>query len=137
MKKKGRFKGTIIIGDPCEMVKNDEDWQTSKWGEKMHLIGFNNYVSFEFEEDRKNIVNYDSKEIIGTYCTDSCMVCIVYLEELLKYNPTFNQHIEYPDNWTVIKDFDGKIIVKIKDDYPVVFGKGNVNFYTESNDDMD
>lgn len=134
MKKKANFKGTIIIGDPCEMVKNDEDWQISKWGEKMHLIGFNNYISFEFEEDRPNVINYDSKEIIGTYCTDSCMVCIVYLEELLKYNPTFNQHIEYPYNWTVIKNFDGNISVKIKDDYPIVVGKGNINFYTESND---
>ena len=137
MRKKAHFKGTIIIGDPCEMVVSEDDWQRTKWGEKMHLIGFNKYISFEFEEDRPNVINYDSKENLGTYCTDSCMICIVYLDDLLKYNPTFNQYIEYPENWVVIKDFDGKIIVKIKDDYPVVVGKGNVNFYTESNEEND
>lgn len=137
MRKKENFKGTIIIGDPCEMVVSEDDWQRTKWGEKMHLIGFNKYISFECEEDRPNVINYDSKEILGTYCTDSCMICIVYLDDLLKYNPTFNQHIEYPENWTVIKDFNGKIRVKVKNDYPIVVGKGNVNFYTESNEEND
>lgn len=137
MRKKENFKGTIIIGDPCEMVVSEDDWQRTKWGEKMHLIGFNKYISFEFEEDRPNVINYDSKEILGTYCTDSCMICIVYLDDLLKYNPTFNQHIEYPENWVVIKDFNGKIRVKVKNDYPIVVGKGNVNFYTESNEEND
>lgn len=137
MRKKAHFKGTIIIGDPCEMVVSEDDWQRTKWGEKMHLIGFNKYISFEFEEDRPNVINYDSKEILGTYCTDSCMICIVYLDDLLKYNPTFNQHIEYPENWVVIKDFNGKIRVKVKNDYPIVVGKGNVNFYTESNEEND
>ena len=131
MRKKAYFKGTIIIGDPGEMVVSEDDWQRTKWGEKVHLIGFNKYISFECEEDRPNVINYDSKEILGTYCTDSCMICIVYFDDLLKYNPTFNQHIEYPENWVVIKDFNGKIRIKVKNDDPIVVGKGNVNFYTK------
>lgn len=137
MRKKENFNGTIIIGDPCEMIVSEDDWQRTKWGEKMHLIGFNKYISFECEEDSPNVINYDSKEILGTYCTDSCMICIVYLDDLLKYNPTFNNHIEYPESCTVIKNFNGKIRVKVKKGYPIVVGKGNVNFYTESNEEDD
>lgn len=131
------FKGTIIIGDPCEMVKNETDWEKSEYGEKLNIIGFKNYISFEFEEDVPSVINYDKNEKIGSFCTDSCMVCIVSLDELLKYNPDFNQHLEYPENWMVIKDFDGIVIIRNENDYPKIIGKGNINFYTEQTIDVD
>ena len=59
------------------------------------------------------------------------MICIVYLEELLKYNSDFNQHIEYPENWTVIENFDGCISILNNKDYLSIVGQGNVNFYTK------
>ena len=125
------FKGTIIIGDPCEMVKSEDDWDKTMYGEKMDMIGFKNYISFEFEEDSPKVINCDTRKSIGSYCTDSCMICIVYLGELLNYNPDFDQHIEYPKNWTVIEDFDGLISIQKNKDYLSIVGKGNVNFYTK------
>jgi hypothetical protein len=59
------------------------------------------------------------------------MICIVYLDELLNYNPDFDQHIEYPKNWTVIEDFDGLISIQKNKDYLSIVGQGNVNFYTK------
>lgn len=125
------FKGTIIIGDPCEMVISEDDWDKSMYGEKMDLIGFENYLSFEFEEDSPKVINCDTRKKIGSYCTDCCMICIVYLEELLKYNSDFNQHIEYPENWTVIENFNGCISILNNKDYLSIVGQGNVNFYTK------
>ena len=131
------FKGTIIIGDPCEMVISEDDWEKSMYGEKMHTIGFKNYISFEFEEDVPSVINYDKNEKIGSFCTDSCMICIVSLDELLKYNPDFNQHTKYPKNWMVVEEFDGVISIVKENDCPKIIGKGNVNFFTEQTIDID
>ena len=132
-----KFNGTIIIGDPCEMVINDKDFEKTNYGVNMFQLGFNDYLSFEFEEDAPTIINAETNEIIGSFCTDSSMVAIVYLDDLLKYNPSFNQHIEYKENWMVIKDFDGIISIRNDRDYKKIIGKGNVNFCSEQKIDIE
>ena len=122
------ISGDIIIGDPCEMVKSEEDWQACEWGEHLENIGFKNYICAEMEEECPNVIDGNGK-MLGTFCTDSCMVAIVKLDDLLAYNPTFDQHISYPKNWTIIKDFNGTI--KVEDN--VITGDGNISFCFESN----
>ena len=85
-KKKEHFEGTIVIGDPCSMVSCEEDWQTAKWGERMDALGIGAFLSIEFEEDIREIVD-DRGPVLGEFCTDSCVVVVVGLEDLLKYNP--------------------------------------------------
>lgn len=123
------FNGTIIIGDPCEMVTSGEDWQKCNWGEHMEKIGINHFLYVEFEEDATAVVS-DTGAKLGSFCTDSCAIVVMYLADLLKYNPSFNQHIEYPENWTVIHNFVGKIETKIIEDYKHIIGKGNISFDT-------
>ena len=36
---------SIIITDPCYIVKTSEDWDKSDCGERMDLLGFTNYIS--------------------------------------------------------------------------------------------
>ncbi len=113
-KKKEHFEGTIVIGDPCSMVSCEEDWQTAKWGERMDALGIGAFLSIEFEEDIREIVD-DRGSVLGEFCTDSCVVVVVGLEDLLKYNPLFKSELtSYPQNFTVIKDFIGDVTYRKK-----------------------
>lgn len=39
-----KFKGTIIITDPCYIIK-DDDWSSSNYGENLQKFGFTNYIT--------------------------------------------------------------------------------------------
>ncbi len=134
-KKKEHFEGTIVIGDPCSMVSCEEDWQTAKWGERMDALGIGAFLSIEFEEDIREIVD-DRGPVLGEFCTDSCVVVVVGLEDLLKYNPPFKSELaSYPQNFTVIKDFMGDVTYRKKGDECQIVGKGNVDFASRSKDE--
>lgn len=123
------FNGTIIIGDPCEMVASEEDWQKCNWGKHMEKIGINHFLYVDYEEDCPTVVS-DTGAKLGSFCTDSCAIVVMYLEDLIKYNPAFNQHIEYPENWTIMQDFVGKVTIKIIKGDKHIIGIGNVSFNT-------
>lgn len=43
-----KFKGTIIITDPCYILKEDtqdSDWNSCNYGENMEALGLKNYIS--------------------------------------------------------------------------------------------
>lgn len=41
-----KFKGDIIITDPCYIIKdNSDDWNKCGWGENMGILGFTTYIS--------------------------------------------------------------------------------------------
>lgn len=123
------FNGTIIIGDPCEMVVSEEDWQKCNWGKHMEKIGINHFLYVDYEEDFPTVVS-DTGEKLGSFCTDSCAIVVLYLEDLIKYNPMFNQHVEYSENWTIIQNFVGKVKTKMIEDNKHIIGIGNINFDT-------
>ena len=76
----------------------------------------------------------DSKKILGKFCADGGMYCVMYLEEVLKYAPAFDYHVRLPHTTCVIKGFDGditpEIITRDEDDSVIIVGKGNINFKT-------
>ena len=129
MKRKLEVKGTIIIGDPCELVKSEEDWQLCKWGEHLEKIGLKNFLYIEFEEDAPNIVDSNGNKL-GSFCTDSAVIVVLLLDDLLNYNPNFNEHIAYPQNWTIIKDFCGTVKPKTIAGVKHIIGEGNISFHT-------
>lgn len=69
---------------------------------------------------------------LGRFCADAGMVCVVYLDEILKVNPTFKQWAqEHPWCVTIIPDFDGDIEYEVDDNTDAhIVGKGNIDFYT-------
>ena len=128
MKRKQRFDGTIIIGDPCSMVSTEEDWQKAKWGEKMDLLGFSDFLAIEFEEVSQKVVDGDDATY-GGFCTDSCMVDVLYLDELLEYNPDFRHELEkFPQNYAIVRDFKGEVTFRTKNSARCIVGTGNINF---------
>lgn len=179
-----KFKGNIIITDPCYIMKND-DWSSTNHGSQHQLkrIGitksliadteygdwscttvkddpmtndtlifiddiydslweaYNNGPELNREliqaltERRKNIIE-TSDVILGEFCADSGMVGVFLLDEVLAYNPDFDNHINKKWTTTLIENFDGEIeithrMVDGSDEREVsVVGIGNVNFYT-------
>lgn len=95
----------------------------------MEKIGISHFLYIDYEEDIPTVVS-DTGAKLGSFCTDSCAIVVMYLEDLIKYNPMFNQHIEYPENWTIIKNFVGKVGTKIIEGDKHIIGIGNINFNT-------
>ncbi len=130
------FGGTIIIGDPCNMVKSEEDWYATEFGADFSPLGINRFLSFEMEEDCPAVVG-ENGQILGRFCTDSCMITAMYLSDLLTYNPGFDDHIAYEGNYTVIENFKGVLTVEETDEGAVLVGKGNIPFRMQYEDEED
>lgn len=173
-----KFKGDIIITDPCYIIKDDsDDWDKCGWGESMGVLGFTTYISEstlygdwscstwstprkdveaqleefntlgrarwelmkQYGEDSVQAKIYDNKiadvslnvEKIGYFCADTGMVAVFLLDEVLKYNPDFDYHINREWTTTLIKDFDGEVNYYVDNEGDAhIIGVGNVNFFT-------
>lgn len=131
---------------------NISDWELCNCGEDMTVLGIKNYICRDtlYGDWSCTTYNSDTNDVLGRFCADAGMVGVFLLDEVLKYNPDFNYHIERPWTTTLIKDFDGEIDFKIvhtegvyedytefhskgdkwEDDSVIVIGKGNINFKT-------
>ena len=146
-----KFKGDIIITDPCYICK-DNDWSRCYYGDNMEVLGINNYICRDtiYGDWSCTTFNTDTGEPIGEFCADAGMVAVFLLDEVLKYNPDFDYHINRTWTTTLIKDFDGEVNFEVRhtegiyedttewhkkgdkwtSDDVVVVGKGNINFET-------
>lgn len=130
------FKGDVIITDPCNIVKSDEDWKLvladTYDRAELDKIGIQNFLSFEtVGESRGFVKNSDTGDTIGEFCTDSCIFCICLLEEVLAYHPEFDDYEKYPGSCAVIRGFEGKIVFKKQEEEISVIGTGNINFHAD------
>ncbi len=144
------FKGDVIITDPCYIIRKEnelteDDWDACEYGENMEALGIQNYLCRNtiYGDWSCTTFNTDTEEIIGHFCADAGLVAVFLLEEVLKYNPNFDYHINRPWTTTLIKNFDGEITLDVVDisgtdedgdeweDSEVrAIGEGNINFYT-------
>lgn len=133
------FNGDIIITDPCYVIK-DEEWGdildelalgerglTFEWKGMKFLssdTGYGDWACTTF--------NLRTGKAIGQFCADAGLVAVFSLEEVLKYDPTFNYHIERPWTTTWIKNFHGEasIVYFTDQDEVRVVGNGNICFMT-------
>lgn len=142
-----KFKGSIIITDPCYICK-DEDWDKIMFDDDLSYIGFKTSIKedtiygdwdcttfnsgkFDPKEMRTKYLNaiYKTPFILGKFCADAGQVCVVYVTDVMKYNPEF--FTKY-GQWcyTLIPDFDGEIEYCVEDDEAFIVGTGNKNFFT-------
>lgn len=84
-------------------------------------------VQSKIYDDKMFSATVDLKNI-GGFCADAGMVAVFLLDEVLKYNPNFDYHINRLWTTTLIKDFDGEVEYYIDDAH--IIGTGNVNFFT-------
>lgn len=131
------FKGDIIITDPMYIVKSEEDWHLCEYGEKLEELGIFTYITAgNGDEFASDIVSLDTHESLGELGSDSCMISVMLLREVRRYNFDFDKDLG-KHCYTIIEDFDGEVqLVEMEepDDNCQRFyflGKGNKNFRTD------
>lgn len=120
--------------------------------DNMQVLGINNYIvrNTIYGDWSCTTFNTDTNESIGEFCADAGMVAVFDLEEVLKYNPDFDYHINKPWTTTLIKNFTGDVWFEVEhtegiyedttqwhkagdkweNDSVHAIGKGNINFKT-------
>lgn len=107
--------GDIIITDPCYVVQNDEDWDKCRYGEDMSDLGIKHYIVRDTLYGDWSCTTFDSntKQPIGEFRADAGMVGVFLLDEVLKYNPDFDYHINRPWTTTLIRNFKGAVSFQV------------------------
>lgn len=132
--------------------EHQSDWEKCYYGECMNVLGINHSLitSTLYGDWGCTTYNSDTKEIIGQFCADAGLVGVFYLDEVLKYNPEYNDYLRtdgengLPWPVTVIRDFHGEVMLATRqehknrkypdkipngwDDECRVVGTGNINF---------
>ena len=74
----------------------------------MRALGFNNYMvgNTIYGDWSCGTYNFDSRGLLGEFCSDGGLVGAFLLDEVLKYNPEFDNHIKRPWATTLIKNFE-------------------------------
>lgn len=115
------FDGDIIITDPCyimreknELTKND--WGACECGSEMEALGITHYMTRDtlYGDWSCTTFNTDTKEAIGEFCADAGLVSVLLLDEVLKYNPGFDYHLNKKWTTTWIKNFKGTVQFVVK-----------------------
>lgn len=118
---KMKFKGDIIITDPCYIIRDkakgltDNDWEACDYGQNMEALGIKNYLTADTIYGDWSCTTRDAKtdREIGHFCADAGLVSVFLLDEVLKYNPDFDYHTERDWTTTLIKDFDGEVSIEV------------------------
>lgn len=114
------FDGDIIITDPCYIVRaehhgtkplTDNDWAACGYGSNMEALGINTYMTRDtiYGDWSCTTFNSDTNEPIGEFCADAGLVSVFLLDEILKYNPDYDDHIKNKCAATWIRDFKGTV----------------------------
>lgn len=114
------FDGDIIITDPCYIMRaeyhgtvpmHENDWHESEYGYNMEKLGIHNYMTRDTlcGDWSCTVYNTDTKAEIGEFCADAGLISVINLDEVLKYNPDFDYHINKPWTTTLIKNFKGTV----------------------------
>lgn len=111
------------------------DWDYCDYGESMENLGFRTFLCGRtiYGDWSCHTFDIDTKEVIGRFCADSGQVAVFLLDDVLKYNPDFDYHINRPWTTTLIRDFHGTVELHLSEDESgeqevTVVGRGNVNF---------
>ena len=131
------FKGDIIITDPMYILKSEEDWHRCEYGENLEALNIFTYItSGHGDEFASDVISLDAQERLGEFCSDSCMVSVMLLNEVRQYNSDFDKDLG-KHCYTVVEEFNGEVqLIEMEepdDDGQRVYfvGKGNKNFRTD------
>lgn len=97
-----------------------DDWEICDYGSHMERLGLKTFISRRtlYGDWSCTTFNLDAKEKeFGDFCADSGQVAVFLLDEVLKYNPDFDYHIERPWTTTTIKDFKGTVQLFVTEDF--------------------
>lgn len=131
-----KFKGDIIITDPCYIIDdevNPNDWDKCNYGENMEILGIKTYLTRSTKYGDWSCTTFKKQDnsVLGNFCADAGLVSVFLLDEVLKYNPNFDYHVNKKRTTTLIENFDGEINIEFINNKVQVIGNGNIDFYTK------
>ena len=113
-----------------------DDWAYCEYGESMENLGLSTFLCDRtiYGDWSCHTLNSDTNEVLGRFCADAGQVAVFLLDEVLRYNPAFDYHINRPWTTTLIRDFHGTVELHLDEDGDgeqevTVVGRGNVNFF--------
>lgn len=110
--------------------EHPDDWEVCNYGSQMKKLGLKTCITNRtiYGDWGCTTFEKDTKNVLGKFCADAGMVGVFDLAEVLKYNPSFDYHINKPWTTTLLKDFKGEVYIeetRAKDDtYIRVIGEG-------------
>ena len=119
------------------IVKCKEDWHRCEYGKNLETLNICTYItSGHGDKIGSDVVSLDKPKKLGEFCSDSCMVSIMLLNEVRKYNLNFDKELG-THCYAIIKDFEGEVeLLEMEEDDGTdqrlyFVGKGNKNFRTD------
>jgi hypothetical protein len=127
-----KFQGDLMITDPAFVVKDEADWVACGYGDDMGALGFTTWCSALVTEGEEDLGAYhpDTGVCYGTFVTDSGVATAFLLEEILRYDPKFDEHLESPENVLWLRNFDGMVTVQGQGEDQWFAGQGTHPFRT-------
>lgn len=114
------FSGDIIITDPGYIIPDEkfkrDDWHKCDCGREMEVLGIHNYMTRDtlYGDWSCTTYNMDTKEPIGSFCADAGLVSVFHLDEVLAYNPQYENELSKKWTVTLIRDFEGEVQFVVK-----------------------
>lgn len=106
------------------------DWEKSEYGDRLDILGINHFMTRGtiYGDWSCTTYNTDTRRKIGSFCADAGLVSVILLEDVLKYNPSYDDHINKKWTTTWIKDFKGTVQFVVKEvrwtlDHDTSYGK--------------
>lgn len=93
------------------------DWEKCSYGDDLNTLGINHFMTRDTMYGDWSCSTYDTDtgKKIGEFCADAGLVSVISLEEVLKYNPAYDDHINKKWTTTWIKDFKGTVQFVVKE----------------------
>lgn len=94
------------------------DWEKSEYGDSLNVLGINHFMTRNtiYGDWSCTTYNTDTRRKIGSFCADAGLVSVILLDDVLKYNPSYDDHINKKWTTTWIKDFKGTVQFVVKED---------------------
>lgn len=110
--------------------EHPDDWDVCECGDYMDKLGLKTWMtrSTIYGDWGCTTFNSDTKEPIGKFCADAGMVGVFDLNEVLAYNPEYDDYTE--KNWcvTLIKNFKGTVQFIVEEKKYMYDGKQYVDY---------
>ncbi len=114
------------------------DWDKCEYGNKLENVGISNYITHSMKYDYGTYGVYSNDGVFkGQFCSDSGLVCVCLLDDILRYNEDFDNFLTMTYGVTLIPNFNGDIAFISKGDHFMntsdicIVGSGNLNFHTQ------
>lgn len=97
--------------------ENVTDWERCSYGDNMEVLGVNRYMTRDTLYGDWSCTTFDlnTKEEIGSFCADAGLVSVFLLDDILRYNPDYDDHLKKHWCATHIKDFKGTVQFIVKE----------------------